>query len=68
LAALGIRIAGYPEVRKNDVVGKRQIVVAQRLAFSRDPGHDLWLAERTADRQVETYLHTVLQVQPANEP
>ena len=68
MAALGIRIAGYPEVRKNDVVGQCQIVLAQRLAFSRDPGHDPWLAERTADRQVETYLHIVLQVQPANEP
>jgi hypothetical protein len=40
-AAFGIRVAGHPQVRQQDVVGQRQVVVAQRLALLRDPGDDL---------------------------
>ena len=56
-AAFGIGVARHPQVRQHDVVGQSQVVVAQRLALLRDPGHDLGRRKRTADRQVEPYLH-----------
>lgn len=55
-AALGIGVARDLEVWQQDVVGQGQIIVAHRLAFLRDPGHDRRLRHRAADRQVEANL------------
>src|SRR5262249_23597293 len=56
-AAFGIRIAGHPQVGEDNVVGQGQIVVPQRFAFLRYSHQNIGRRERTADRQVEPYLH-----------